>query len=428
MKKTILALIIVVILLVVFLAGGFWLLFGTEAGSRFVFGKALEAFYRIPSYSIKSTEGSLLKHFVVHDLQIKGGKNRLPRGAALRISKMDIYFSVLLVKGLNVEIHNGRIILPYGGIVVLNGIYQDETFEGDIYSRNIYTGDVRRFLRDEGLFKGVDGLLNRFECGLKAGRGGATAEGKALLTVLSGKNFTLQECPFSFQLNISHKGQVTGLIDVYSGKLLLPKSRIDIKPGSFFINEPILESRLNMHGVSEVQRTNIDIVLKGYLGKPELKLTSDPPRSQERLMLMLLTGQTWESTEQAIGKGEISPDLAKDTLSFLFLDSGPGALAQKLGISDIHLEYNGQKRGVAVETNVLPKTRVTYGVEQNQQQQQQSTGEPEPLKQKVGVIYDVGEHISIEGRTDVGGYDESVTNSETQPADQALYLKYKKQF
>ena len=417
----------VVFLAFVLLPLGFvWVLVGTETGSRFLVGRALSLLAESSPCTVGEVRGTLLKHVAIRDIQIKGKPcNRLPHGFVLRVSKVDVYFSVPWLTGLNVEVYNGRLLLPYGGVIMVYGMYQDQVFEGDVFASGVRVGDIRRISGDDRLFQDVDGIVSRLECRLKGGLSGLEARGKGFLSQFSGKNFNIRDCPVGFQVKAEKAGAVTGSVDIYSGKLSLPKSRMEIKTGNVYLEKDIQSSRMNLRASSVVEKTKIDIVLKGTFREPALRLTSDPPRSQERLILMLLTGKSWQSTQEALGKGELSMDVVRDALSFLFFGSGPEGLAQKLGISDIHLVYNGQKRGVEVETTILPKTRVTYGVEQ---EQAETAGPQEPVKQKVGVIYDVGEYLSVEGRGDVGGYDESVTNSETQPDDQAVYLKYKKRF
>lgn len=430
MKRNLLISIIVVSIFCLCFLGLVWILIGTNAGSRLIVDRFFAFAAPSSAYSIGKVEGSLLKTIVIRDVQIRGRSGTKFPAGLIRISKIDIYFSAPRLKNLNVEIYNARLLLPYGGVVLLNGIYQDEVFEGDLFMRSMAIGDLRRFLQNEKFLKDVDGHLGRLECELKLRRSGAQAQGKAYVSDLTGKNFDFKDGPFSFQVKVSKTAEFTGNLEIYSGHLTLPKSKVEIKPGKVYLEKDAQESRLDLNASSKIEKTKISIVLKGTPKNPELKLTSDPPKSQDRLMLMLLTGKSWQTTEESLGKGEVSADVVKDALSFLFFGSGPEGLAQKLGISDIHLEYTQEKRGVEVETNVLPKTHVTYGVEQNQPDRNQTAAEPQNnIKQKVGVVYDVGEHLSIEGRSDVSGYEEGVTNAEGQTAaDQTLYLKYKKQF
>lgn len=399
-----------------------WLLL-TRRGASFVVRRVMEDVIGATDYTIAGMEGFLGGHLVLRDLEISRFKGRLPRDFIARISKIDVFFSAPFPKGLNVEIHNGRLILPDSGSIILDGLLQDGVFEGDIFGRDIYLGDVYRFVSGVKELADLHGRVSRLECHLKVSAQRFAVEGKAHVAEIRGSRFFLQNCPLGFQWEYSRSSGPWASVNIYGGQLGLPHAAVFLKPGRIVLADGPRDVRLDLRGFAQVDNVSISIRLKGTLKEPKLRLDSDPSLSRERLLVMLLTGKSWRSAEESLSQGRVSADLIKDTIDFLFFGGKVNDLARPLGVSDIHLEIDQQKKGFGLGTRITTRARLNYTVAQEDNRQGNVS-----ITQKAGVIYQVADHLSVEGERQMR-FHESVTNTTQLPeTNDAVFLKYKQNF
>jgi len=400
-----------------------WWLLLTRWGASFVVRSVVRDIMGAADYKIAGIDGSLGRHLVIKDLEISRFKGRLPQDLIVRISKIDVFFSVPFPKGLNVEIHNGRLILPDSGNVVLDGALQDGVFEGDVFGKDIHLGDVRRFAPAVKELTDLRGLVDRLECHLKVSTQRFAVEGKAHVAEIQGSRFVLQNCPLGFLWEYAKSNGSRASVGIYGGQLELPHAAIVLKPGRIILADGPRDVRLDLRGFSQVENVSISIHLQGTLKEPKLRFDSDPSMPQERLLVMLLTGKSWQSAEKSLSEGGVSADLIKDTLDFLFFGGKVTDLAHALGVSDIHLEIDQNKKGVGLGTQITTRARLNYTVSQ----QDGSSGNVS-MTQKAALVYKVADHLSVEGEKEMRS-EESIANTTQLPkTNDAVFLKYKQNF
>ncbi len=400
----------------------YWLLL-TRPGASFVVRRVVRDIVGAADYKIGGVEGSIGRHLVIKDVEIGRFKRHLPQDFIVRVSKVDVFFTSLFLKGLNIEVHNGRMIFPDSSSIVLDGSLQDGVFEGDVFGKNIHLADARRLAPAVKELADLQGVVERLECHLKVSSRRFAVEGKAYVTEVRGDRFILQDCPVGFLWEYAASNGPWASMSIYGGHLELPHTAVILKPGRVILADGLRDVRLDLKGFSQVENVSISIYLRGTLKEPKLRLDSDSSLSQERLLVMLLTGKSWSSAEESLSQGGVSADLIKDTLDYLFFGGKVTDVARALGVSDVHLEIDQNKKGVGLGTQITSRARLNYTVSQ----QDGSRGNAS-VTQKAALVYKVVDHLSVEGEKEMRSQ-ESITNTTQLPeTNDAVFLKYKQNF
>jgi len=123
----------------------------------------------------------------------------------------------------------------------------------------------------------------------------------------------------------------------------------------------------------------------------------------------------------------MTADLAKDALDFFLLGGLWTKLSRRLGIEAVSLKYEPEAKGVAIKKAVGESLSVTYGAEQ--------TGAPQEkieTKQQVSVEKKVGQSgaIQLEAEKTLQPLQDEAKDEplKKEPADDSVWLKYKKRF
>jgi len=377
-------------------------------------------------YSIRKIEGTFARQLVIEDIEIKKA-GILPAGVVLRIQKIDMYLTAPSMKSLNVEIHNGRLLCPVSGFVVFDGIYQDGCFDFHVFAKDLAVQEWLALFPVAGDNKNICGMIADLDCSLKGSWQKLDFKGKFNGGSLSKENVLLTDCVGIFHLAVSgavRHPRLNGEIVLKSGKVFLGRVILGLEEGKIlFAGDPYQPSFV-FSGKTTVEEVDINVILKGTPGEPSLKLSSDPPFAEAKLMMMLLTGKSWKSTEEALTAGQLTPDAIKDFLDYFLWDGSASRLTQQLGISDISLVADDKTKGIGVTKQLFDDVSVRYSV----QQQKTAQEEDADMTQKVGVTYKVIENLAIEGETVMKSQENVGNETQLPQANEAVYLKYKKKF
>jgi autotransporter translocation and assembly factor TamB len=215
---------------------------------------------------------------------------------------------------------------------------------------------------------------------------------------------------------------LNGEIILNSGNVSGPKTAIiNLQKSKILFDGDSKNPALNIRGDSTVNGINIDIMLTGMLDKPDIVFKSVPPMPEERLMLMVATGKGWTGAEDALNKGKISPDLAKDFVSyFLFSDPGNG-MGEKFRLDNFSIKYDDKTQGASVKKDITDKTLLSCGVEQPKE-----TGKEKEITRKIGVEQKLTENISVSGKRELT-QGSKADGKDTKPNDEVV-VKYKAAF
>lgn len=417
---------IAIIVFVFFSSSIFCYFIFTNNGSTFIVKSVLSKYARSKSVNIKKSEGSLARTLVLQDIEIKD-LNFLPNGNTVRVQRLESYFTSFSLGGLNAKIHNGRLQLPGSGLIVFHGSLKDGILDGNIYSNGF---NIEGFL---GLFpastesKEISGSISSIDIYVKGRLLKPELSGGCHIENLLRSGFSLSNCPviFNLQLKDFNKGpKLYGRISSESGIISGSKTAVIKLEGSkiSFSGDP-KKAYLDLKGTSTVEGTKITVVLKGTFDKPELKLTSDPSLPQERLLVMLITGKNWNATEAALAKGQLSPDLVKDFVDYFVFSGSGNKIAQQLGVNDISVTFERDKKGVGVKKEITDKIDASYAVEQSQVK-----GKIPTTTQKLGGEYKVIEGVSLGAEKELKQDSKTGQSQDQEKPDDKVILKIKKEF
>lgn len=418
---------VITIIVFVFLASFtvYYFIFTTK-GSTFITKSVLSQYIQAESIDIKKSEGSLSQSLIFHDIEIKDLKI-LPRSNIVKIQKLEVFFASFNSEGLNIKIHNGRLQLPGSELILFNGSLQNSILDGNIYSKGINVEKVVGLFSESRDLKEISGSINDLDIYVKGTLLEPKFSGECQIERLIRNGFSLSNCPLLLNLqlkDVKNKPKLYGTISSNSGIISGSKTAV-IKLGESkisFFGDP-KKASLDLKGTSTVEGTKINIVLKGAFDNPELKLTSDPPLSQERLLVMLITGKSWKGTEVALGNRQFSPDLVKDFVDYFVFSGSGNKIAQQLGIRDITVTFEQQKKGVGVKKAITEKIDASYEVEQSQAKEEGPT-----TTQKVGGEYKITEGISIGAEKELKQESKADQTQDKQKPDDKVILKLKKEF
>lgn len=427
MRRKKIYLLLIFVFIPVFLAGFLgWYSFFTTRGSSLVTELVLSEYTDSGHISVSQVRGTLSQKLTYEDFTLEN-PGFLPPGSSLKIKRLDIQITSLGLEGLSVQVHNGRLLLPGSEPVLFYGSLAEGVLNFNLYAKKVTLREINQYLPENKVLRKLTGTGSDIDVDVTGTVMEPELKGKFKIDRLAHNGFSLSDCPGTLDLRLKDPGQkpelygtVTAERGVISGSntavVNLGKSRI------MFDADPQKPS-FDLQGSSTVEKTKIKIVLKGTLDKPDLKLSSEPPRSQEHLLVMLATGKSWKGSEGLASKGQISADLAGDFMDYFVFGGAGSRLAQRLGITDFSLTLAKDKTGVSVTKNLSENVNGTYSVQQTQDKEGQAK-----TTHKVGGEYQITENVSLGAEKDISPSNKTNGDTGQQKEDSKVLLKFKKEF
>jgi len=421
MKKKILIFVLVFIFLV---SGGYaYYIFLTPGGAEFVSRIYLPRFGLERDLLHNKITGNFLQGLSVKNLKIANFKGLLQKNI-LRIQEIRLVLRPFSINDARCSIHNGRIELSTRETIQFYGSYDREKLDFNIYSNSLSLRTLAQVFPKIRQLQLAGGKIENLEVFVNGSFPELQLKGSCNLKDVKIRNLVLENAPCSYSLRpkiMRDKTELRGEVNVSGGSLRSRSTTVKIEESkAIFAGDPQMPI-FNINGSALIGETNIHILLKGNPSKPELILSSVPALPQERLLVMLFTGKTWESMDKAASERRLTVDMVNDFVDYFFLGGSGQKLGQKLGIESISLEFEPNEKGVEVKKSLIGSTSAIYGVKQTQKPLEN------PLTtQKVGMEYKVTDNFSIEGIREI-----------EQPTDKGLIpkipkdeirLKYKNNF
>ncbi|MBM3248335.1 MAG: hypothetical protein FJZ10_02795 [Candidatus Omnitrophica bacterium] len=435
-KKFIVLVITIVIVLFSLSAASACYFLLTSKGSGFITKFALSKFAGSNDIQFAQAEGMLARKLSIYDIEIKNIKG-LSGENVLKIQRLDIYFASFGIRGLNIEVDNGRLRLADSDAILFYGKYIKKDLDFNVYSRRVDIGGLRDLFSANNTLENLSGSVSDLDVSIKGALNESKLIGNMQIDKLAKNGFSMIGCPVSFKIDlkdISDKLELHGEVVLKSGTVQGPKTKAKLSPSKIIFSGDPMKPRLDVRAISTIERVKIDIELKGTIEEPDLKLTSEPARSQERLLIMLATGKSWTATETSLFQQKPSLGVAKDFIDYFILGGQGSNLASKLGISDVSLKYEKQTKGIEAKKMVTDKTSVIYGIEQ-EIKENDSQGKKETqstITQKIGGEYNITDNISVGGEKELKSQQQNKNiqqpQQEADPANDKIYLKYKTEF
>lgn len=429
--------IIFVFLIIIFLLfaaiGGALVMLERPAGQRWLLEKLIACCAPVGEYVIGRLEGSPWKQWTFHDMSV-AGVHGWPKDYLVKIQKLDLFFAEPRLKGLNIEVHNGRLLLPLSGAMVVNGIYQDESVDAEVYFIRADLEEILRLWPKRIPLNGIRGIIQDFSCTINGSRKSLDFKGGFLIEALTTLQFSVEKGVVHFQgsaEDIFGQPRVRGDVFIDKATLRLPQVVIKILGGKIVFADDPERPSFDLYGEAVVERTKIVIHLKGSADKPEIVLTSEPPMPHGQLLIMLATGRAWSGTETALKNGQVSADMAKDFLDYFIFGGSGNRLAQQLGIKDVSMHFGPEKRGVDLKKELSDKADLLYGIEQPVGAGTSGAGTASRgsmATQRVGAEFKVTPDLFVGGRKELVPRPTPGSTAPPAVANDEIFLKYNKKF
>jgi len=361
---------------------------------------------------------------------------RLPAGSWLRLQQLEVEQPLLRSRRMT-RLYNGRLWLPYSGIILLNA------FPGSGHTVMRLTApalDVRELLSlfpsPEGL-GAITGRLRDVSLQIDGTWPQLTLNGLFHVERLTRLGISLTDASGSLGVEVVAQQKaltVEGQVALQRGLIRAPQTSIRLEPSTIHLEGDPREPIYDLRAVAKVEGTTIRITLTGTRQAPQLTLRSVPEMSQERLLVMLATGKSWQGADR-LSQGHVSPDLVKDVVDTLLLGGRGSAWAHRVGISDVELLYDEQTRQMGIRTMFFNKFGAKYEVEPAAKSAaKEAVGLETGATHTIGAEYKLSdessiqvegekEHLPVRSAAPSGG----PLTPETGPIDKLL-LKYKRQF
>ncbi|HAJ57464.1 MAG TPA: hypothetical protein DCL35_06815 [Candidatus Omnitrophica bacterium] len=383
-KKILLITFIVAVFFVVAAAGLAFYFLCTASGGRFLISRFLSRYPSSFDVDISKIDGSLAGQLVLRDIELRNIKG-WPEEAVVRIQKADVYFASLDPKSLNIEAHNARFLFPSLGTIVIDGIYQDSRVDVDVFSSCIEAGQIPGLFPAASFLKNSSGAVRDINISIKGPLESLEFKGSFVIDLFSKEALLFKEIAVVFDLMAKDLGNtpaIFGEITVEKGGIALPKASFELSPSKITFKGDPVNPFLELRGTSRIEGADVKAVLLGELSKPGLKLTSDPPMPEEKLIMMLLTG-----------------------------------------IGDVSFKYDEQAKVFSLKKGITGALGVSYGVQQAQPQ-----ADGQQSKQKLGMSCKLTDTISIEGEKELQAQEARGNQTKVRLPDDAVFLKYRKKF
>lgn len=451
---------IIIAILVVILGLAYFFLF-TAAGGSVLVRKAISIFVKGEEIEFRHARGSIVGKMVLEDIRVEGLRF-LPldstltiRSAGVRLRKLtnvfiscedidigvgavadsrikihktDVEFNSRSLGSMRIKVSNGRLLLPNSALVLFYGDYTSGLLKFNVYSRTVGIDSLIALLalKDSPRVP-AKGSLADLDLYLTGSVRKPVVRGTVLVTRLEYKDFSLNSanCAYDVIFRNETKGiLIDGSIVVKDGAVSGPgTATVELAESKLSFAGPPQKPSFDIRGNANVDKTKINIVLKGTMDKPDLRLSSDSALSQNQLLMMVATGRRWGSAGAASNSDSIPADMAIDFIDYFALGGSGKKLADALGISGFSFTVNETKQAVKVDKSVTEKVEVGFGAsrETGKDNSQQTS-------QTVNADYKVTGAVSVSAEQETKQTTNKGVSSKGQQTDDKLLLKYKKSF
>lgn len=427
-RKTIIGLLLALVLMAGLSA--YYVLF-TSKGGEMAIRYALSRHASNKDIDFESLAGNLV-HGVTFDNIVLNNLEHLPQATSLKIQRVFVGLTSWGMAGLTVDVENARLFLPDSDPVVLAGALKNKNLDFNVYSKGLSLQNILSYFprMKDPPFK-VAGTINDIDLYIKGEYAAPAVTGKFVVDEAACSGLVLKGSEGWLDLNwknLNRDVRLFGRVRVKGGTI--ESNRVLVKLDDNKINfsgEPENPS-LDLSGSSRIDKTDINIILKGTPQEPDLQLSSDPILPREMLMLMLATGKSWTGLEESLDEKTVSPKLTKDFIDY-FLFAGKGnSFARHFGLSELTVDYNKENKGIAAKKQLTDRLEVGYGVNQ-----QMDEGQGEVTTQKLQSEIKVSDKVSLDLESDIK-QNTTPTDPLAEPQDESsnvdnkIFLKYQKSF
>jgi hypothetical protein len=264
----------------------------------------IEVYIPFCHVTIGSYEGTIEKGVLLKDVTI----SRIPNIKDAVVHVQDLYIQVPLMhwNDVSVKIVNAKINLSSADPIVFNGTINQNNIKGNCYSRSIDARQVVAALGYDDLAKNIYGFISHVDFDVEGLVSAPRLKGHFLVDKFIFKNAQVKD-GFSHLdltiLSLGDKPALQGFIIMESALIKVEKISVDLMTSKVDFKGDVRDFLLDIHGSTKIEDTGIDLSIKGTFLKPILLFNSDPPMSEEKILLLLATGKSWSGIEGDQGFG-----------------------------------------------------------------------------------------------------------------------------
>ncbi|HQP09761.1 MAG TPA: translocation/assembly module TamB domain-containing protein, partial [Candidatus Omnitrophota bacterium] len=373
-------------------------------------------------------EGSIGRGLTMKDIELNDLKG-FPRGSRLRIQRLYIDIASLDLDGLVVEVEHARLQLPDAEPIIVTGTFKNQILDLDIFSRGFTVNEVLTYLPDLKGMIPLKGEVDAVDLYVKGHYRAPQVTGTFRIRrfIYRGAVLTDSFCSIDTMIKDAEKDlKIFGKVSLEKGILQTGKVFVDMESGRIRFSGPWNDPEIEFLGNALVERTKIKIALNGTVKEPELSLSSEPPYSPEKLMVMLSTGKSWQGVEDSLATGTLSADLTKDFIDYFFFAGKANMFARKFGVKEFTVVLDQDTQGVEAKKNLTDKLEVGYGLERKDT----PAGEG-AVSQQIQAGYQLTDELSVGVKKEVikTTTDALLNEPSTETkSKEGVYLEYKKSF
>lgn len=316
-------------------------------------------------------EGSLVHGLVFHDPELSGLKG-LPPGSRLKAQKVELSFSLFRRPvGIIAGVYNGRLFLPWGDSLLFYGNYRGGKLDIKVFTDRLSINETLGVFFKSPAAGKISGSFTGIDLRITGTPRELLVEGNFLIDNATYKNFRVSGCPVKISVKLPRTGsgmRAAGKAVVSGGRISGDNTAvIRLGEGAVQFNGRLRDTSFSLNGSAMVEDTRIDAALGGSVDKPELKLFSQPPLSQDRLLLMLATNRGWQSAENVVSSGKLPADMAADFLDYFILGGAAGKFVRDLGIRDVSVKIDARSTEMGATKDITDNASIRYSLEQVQE-------------------------------------------------------------
>jgi len=413
------------------LSAGYMYLNYTPEGAQWLFDRAVKHYvdadtFRYARFSGTVAEGIQLTDVEIVNLHIFNERN------IIRIQNLALSVPELDMRKAWAKIQNGRVQFPVSDPLGFYGKLHDGTLDLHLYAALLDVRELATIFKNDLSLKNLKGTATHAALTVSGPYMKPVLDGEFLLEDFTYLGFSIHNLPAQFKLAVHKEAnglEWNGTLSAPSGLVVSSQTKVKLTDSKLIFNGPFRNPALDIKGSSKIEQTILHFALKGTKQKPELILTSNPPRPQPILLVMLATGQDVTITNK-LDAGELSPESVRDFMDYFTFSSDGGTFANNIGLGNFSVIMDDNTRGVGIQRRVTNQVKVGVNVEETKVQ----AGVNNPnVTRTIGGEVQMSDNVTL-------GVDKKVTQSADptkQPATDAIQrdnnevdvmLKYKKHF
>jgi hypothetical protein len=414
------------------LSVGYMYLMYTSDGAQWLFDKAAKHYvdaesFRYGGFAGTIAEGIQLTDVEIINLHIFNAPN------VIRIQNLSLGLPGLDFRKAWTRILNGRIQFPVSDPLGFYGKIEEGQLNLFLYAALLDVRELATIFKNDLSLKNLKGTATHAALTVTGDYKHPVLDGEFLLEELRYLGFSIHNLPAQFKLAVGKdKGEIAwnGVLTAPSGVVISRLTKVDLTESKLIFNGPFRNPGLDIKGTSKIEQTVLNFALKGSKQKPQLILTSNPPRPQPILLVMMATGQD-VTVSNKLEAGELSPESVRDFVDYFTFTSDGGNFTNNIGLGNFSVTMDDNTRGLGIRRRVTNQVKVGVNLEETRTE----AGVNNPnVTRTIG-----GEVQMLNGVT--LGVDKKVTQSSdtttkqtiTVPSDRDngevdVMLKYKKHF